>query len=100
MGSTNIGEALATLPSFRASSSPSNSTVGSNISPVNAGARIADLRGLGQSRTLVLVDSRRFAPSTSTGTVDLNLIPTLLIERADIVTGGASAAYGSDAVSG
>jgi iron complex outermembrane recepter protein len=100
MGSTNIGEALATLPSFRASSSPSNSVVGSNINPSNAGARIADLRGLGQSRTLVLVDSRRFAPSTSSGTVDLNLIPTLLIERADVVTGGASAAYGSDAVSG
>ncbi|MBO9581458.1 MAG: TonB-dependent receptor [Sphingobium sp.] len=100
MASTNIGEALATLPSFRASSSPSNSAVGSNISPVNAGARIADLRGLGQTRTLVLVNSRRFSPSTSTGTVDLNLLPTLLIERADIVTGGASAAYGSDAVSG
>lgn len=100
MGTTNIGEALATLPSFRASSSPSNSVVGSNISPVNAGARIADLRGLGQARTLVLVDSQRFSPSTSTGTVDLNLIPTLLIERVDVVTGGASAAYGSDAVSG
>ncbi|WP_404710451.1 TonB-dependent receptor domain-containing protein [Sphingomonas sp. MMS24-J13] len=100
MGSTNIGEALASLPSFRASSSPTNTTVGSNISPGNAGARIADLRGLGTTRTLVLVDSRRFAPSTSTGTVDLNLIPTLLIERADVVTGGASAAYGSDAVSG
>src|SRR5436305_803966 len=69
MGTTNIGEALATLPSFRASSSPSNSVVGSNISPVNAGARIADLRGLGQARTLVLVDSQRFSPSTSTGTV-------------------------------
>lgn len=100
MGSTNIGEALASLPSFRATSSPTNTTVGSNISPGNAGARIADLRGLGTTRTLVLVDSRRFAPSTSTGTVDLNLIPTLLIERADVVTGGASAAYGSDAVSG
>jgi iron complex outermembrane receptor protein len=100
MASTNIGEALATLPSFRASSSPSNSVVGSNISPANAGARIADLRGLGQPRTLVLVNSRRFAPSTSVGTVDLNLIPTLLINRAEVVTGGASAAYGSDAVSG
>ncbi|WP_168196145.1 TonB-dependent receptor domain-containing protein [Novosphingobium sp. EMRT-2] len=100
MASTNIGDALASLPSFRASSSPSNSVVGSNISPVNAGARIADLRGLGPTRTLVLVNNQRFAPSTSTGTVDLNLIPTLLIQRTDVVTGGASAAYGSDAVSG
>jgi outer membrane receptor protein involved in Fe transport len=99
-GSLNIGEALAQLPSFRATTTPANTAVGSNISPVNAGARIADLRGLGPSRTLVLVNSRRFTPSTSTGTVDLNLIPTLLVERADVVTGGASAAYGSDAVSG
>jgi len=100
MASPNIGEALAQLPAFRATTTPANSVVGSNISPVNAGARIADLRGLGPSRTLVLVNSRRFAPSTSTGTVDLNLIPTLLVSRAEIVTGGASAAYGSDAVSG
>ena len=99
-GATSIGEALAQMPAFRATSGPSNSAVGQNISPVNAGARIADLRGLGPARTLVLVDSRRFAPSTSTGTVDLNLIPTLLVSRAEIVTGGASAAYGSDAVSG
>lgn len=100
MASPSIGEALAQLPAFRSTTSPSNSVVGQNISPVNAGARIADLRGLGPSRTLVLVNSRRFAPSTSTGTVDLNLIPTLLVDRAEIVTGGASAAYGSDAVSG
>lgn len=100
MASPNVGEALAQLPAFRSTTSPANSVVGSNISPVNAGARIADLRGLGPSRTLVLVSGRRFAPSTSTGTVDLNLIPTLLVGSADIVTGGASAAYGSDAVSG
>lgn len=100
MASPNVGEALGQLPAFRSTTSPANSVVGSNISPVNAGARIADLRGLGPSRTLVLVNGRRFAPSTSTGTVDLNLIPTLLVSRADIVTGGASAAYGSDAVSG
>jgi iron complex outermembrane receptor protein len=92
----NIGEALAQLPSFRATSTPATQ----QIFPANAGARIADLRGLGASRTLVLVDSRRFTPSTSSGTVDLNLIPTPLIQRAEIVTGGASAAYGSDAVSG
>ena len=94
--SPTIGEALAKLPSFRATTSPATQ----QIFPANAGARIADLRGLGASRTLVLLDSRRFTPSTSSGTVDLNLIPTLLVQRAEVVTGGASAAYGSDAVSG
>jgi len=92
----SVGEALAQMPSFRSTNSPGTA----GIFPANAGARISDLRGLGPSRTLVLVDSRRFTPSTSTGTIDLNLIPTLLVERTDIVTGGASAAYGSDAVSG
>jgi outer membrane receptor protein involved in Fe transport len=100
MAAPNVGEALASLPSFRSTTSPNNTAVGQNISPVNAGARIADLRGLGTSRTLVLVNNRRFVPSTNTGTVDLNMIPTLLVQRAEVVTGGASAAYGSDAVSG
>ncbi|WP_160737024.1 TonB-dependent receptor domain-containing protein [Altericroceibacterium endophyticum] len=94
--SPTVGEALAQLPSFRPSSTPNTQ----NIFPGNAGARISDLRGLGPARTLVLVDSRRFTPSTSAGTIDLNLIPTLLIKSTEIVTGGASAAYGSDAVSG
>ncbi|MBU0876517.1 MAG: TonB-dependent receptor [Alphaproteobacteria bacterium] len=94
--SPTVGEALAQLPSFRPSSTPNTQ----NIFPANAGARISDLRGLGAARTLVLLDGRRFTPSTSTGTIDLNMIPTLLVRSAEIVTGGASAAYGSDAVSG
>ncbi len=64
------------------------------------GARVLDLRGLGPARTLVLVDNKRFVASTSQGTIDTNLIPSILIDRVDIVTGGASAAYGSDAVAG
>lgn len=93
---TTVGEALEQLPAYRPTTTPTTQ----NIFPANAGARIADLRGLGAARTLVLVNSQRFTPSTSAGTVDLNLIPTLLVNRAEIVTGGASAAYGSDAVSG
>ncbi|PZU61222.1 MAG: hypothetical protein DI547_02080 [Sphingobium sp.] len=62
----------------------------------NTGAAPIDLRGFGPGRTLTLVDGNRFA----SGTVDSNLIPVNLIERVDIVTGGASAAYGSDAVAG
>lgn len=93
---TNIGEALNELPSFRASTGPATTqNTGGNI-----GARVLDLRGLGASRTLVLVDGKRFVASTSQGTIDVNLIPTALIRRSDVVTGGASAAYGSDAVAG
>lgn len=63
------------------------------------GAATIDLRGLGSSRTLVLVDGRRFTPS-GVVTVDLNNIPPSMIESVEIITGGASAVYGADAVSG
>ncbi|MEH3106268.1 MAG: TonB-dependent receptor [Sphingomonas fennica] len=93
---TNVADALNQLPSFRASSGPGNvQSFGGNV-----GARVLDLRGLGAPRTLVLVDGRRFVPSTSEGTVDVNLIPSSLIQRTEVVTGGASAVYGSDAVAG
>jgi iron complex outermembrane recepter protein len=95
-GISHIGEALNELPSFRASVTPATvQNTGGNV-----GARILDLRGLGPERTLVLVDGKRFVPSTPRGTIDTNLIPSALIERVEVVTGGASAAYGSDAVAG
>ena len=59
-----------------------------------------DLRGLGPNRTLVLVDGERVPASATTGVVDLNTIPASLIDRIEVVTGGASAVYGSDAISG
>ena len=59
-----------------------------------------DLRGLGPSRTLVLVNGERVPASSTTGVVDLNTIPASLISRIEVVTGGASAVYGSDAISG
>jgi len=90
----NIGEVLTQLPSFRATTSPTTSTVFGNS------AFYADLRGLGAQRTLVLVDGRRFVPTSGTGLVDLNLIPSIMIQRSEVVTGGASAAWGSDAVAG
>ncbi len=93
---TNVGDALNQLPSFRATTGPATqANLGGNI-----GARLLDLRGLNPQRTLVLVDGRRFVPSTTQGTVDVNLIPSALVERTEVVTGGASAAYGSDAVAG
>ena len=66
----------------------------------NDGAATINLRGLGDVRTLVLLDGKRLPPFGTSGAVDINLIPPAIIERVDIVTGGASAVYGSDAVTG
>lgn len=91
----NPADLLNTLPAFRASTTPTVTTVSQEV-----GANYLDLRGLGISRTLTLVNGQRYAPSNITGQVDLNMIPTIMIQRIDVVTGGASAAYGSDAVAG
>ena len=75
-----------------------------NTSSVNngggSGVLAANLRGLGSTRTLTLVNGRRFVPANSGGDVDLGTIPDALIQRVDIITGGASAVYGSDAIAG
>jgi len=96
-GIPNIGDALNQLPSFRQVTSPATNLYRQTT---NTAARTMDLRGLGDSRTLVLVDGRRFVPSSELGTVDLNAVPSSLVERAEVVTGGASAAYGANAVAG
>jgi len=90
--------ALRDLPALSATSTSTRNPASGGAS--NGGASFLDLRGLGPNRTLTLVDGRRFVPATSTGLVDANLIPSALLERVDIVTGGGSAAYGSDAVAG
>ncbi len=74
--------------------------VTSTVNNGSGGAATVNLRGLGANRTLVLVDGKRQTPTSQTGTVDLNLIPPALIRSVEVVTGGASAVYGSDAVSG
>src|SRR5690606_32534206 len=66
----------------------------------NGGQNFINLRALGNTRTLTLVDGRRFVPANPTNLIDTNLIPQGLVDRVDVVTGGASAAYGSDAVGG
>ncbi len=74
---------------------------GAMISNGSTGTATVDLRGLGPSRTLVLIDSRRLMPGDpSAPSADLNFIPASLVERVDVLTGGASATYGADAVSG
>lgn len=98
-GATNLGDALNELPSFRATQTPATSGLNATASNY-IGGRILDLRGLGAVRTLTLVDGKRFVPSTTQATVDTNMIPSILLSRAEVVTGGASAVYGSDAVSG
>lgn len=95
-GQSNVADALNELPSFRPAQTPQGSSNRSQI----AGSNFVDLRGLGSSRTLLLVDGKRFVPSAGTGQVDLNNIPSILIDRTEVVTGGASASYGSDAVAG
>ncbi len=76
---------------------------GNTVTSNNAGGEdfaTIDLRGLGPGRTLVLIDGERVPGGSTTGVVDINTIPAGLLERIEVVTGGASAVYGSDAISG
>ncbi|MBU0825096.1 MAG: TonB-dependent receptor plug domain-containing protein, partial [Alphaproteobacteria bacterium] len=96
-GDVSLGDALNDLPSLRSTFSQGNSTrfIGT------AGLNILDLRGLGTARTLVMVNGKRHITALPGDyLVDVNTIPVDLLERVDIVTGGNSAIYGSDAVAG
>ena len=97
---SDIGDEIRQLPMMGTSVSPQNGMNSGQISGANAGTDTVDLRNLGVSRTLVLIDSQRTVQSNITGEDDLGTIPTSLVARIDIVTGGASAAWGSDAVAG
>ncbi|WP_421934918.1 TonB-dependent receptor domain-containing protein [Phenylobacterium sp.] len=85
---------LNTLPQVN----PSGTTTSNN--PGNGGQSNIDLRGLGANRNVVLVDGRRPMVSANNLTVDLNTIPQALIESIEVITGGAGAAYGADAIAG
>jgi iron complex outermembrane receptor protein len=74
--------------------------IGQNTNNGTAGGATIDLRGLGSNRTLVLVNGRRIVPFNLAGVVDTNSVPLALISRVDSLTGGASVAYGADAVAG
>jgi outer membrane receptor protein involved in Fe transport len=93
-GTVNTEELINTLPQIIP-----GVTITSNNPSLN-GFATADLRGLGPGRTLVLVNGRRANPSSASGLVDLNTIPASLIERIEVISGGASAVYGADAVAG
>jgi len=93
-----ISDVINEMPAMRVSRSAAGSgRVADQQSGVQA---LTDLRGLGDVRTLTLVNGHRHVGTVSTGSFDTNMIPVGLIDRVDVVTGGASAAYGSDAVAG
>lgn len=96
-GVNEISEALAELPSI----TPALTSETSQASTQSSGQSTISLRNLGSSRTLTLIDGRRTVGNTSTGsTISLDTIPDAFIERIEVITGGASAVYGSDAVTG
>ena len=97
-GAINLQELILKSPVF---GTPGISRTNSNFITSSVGVATVDLRNLGSDRTLVLVNGRRYvAGQSGSATVDLNTIPTDFIDRVEVLTGGASASYGSDAVGG
>jgi len=94
----DVLEVLNQIPQFRATTQTQGSD---RLSLSQSGVQgLVDLRGLGATRTLTLVDGQRFVGGNLAGLVDTNLLPVSLLDQVEVVTGGASAAYGSDAVAG
>jgi iron complex outermembrane recepter protein len=99
LGLVSVADVIDQIPQNSNFTSAANVGLGN----FNIGAQFANLRGLDPffgTRTLTLVDSQRVVPTSAGGAVDLNIVPSIMIDRVDVVTGGASAAYGSDAVAG
>jgi outer membrane receptor protein involved in Fe transport len=94
----SLMDALDQLPQFMNSLTVEDAGGSTWVS--TGGQSVVNMRGLEPQRTLVLLNGRRIVPSNHLGTVDINQFPQALIERTEVVTGGASAAYGSDAVAG
>lgn len=97
-GTVNVADILRGVPSFGVSGlTPTNS----NFLTQGAGISTLELRNLGEDRTLVLVNGRRYVSgSAGNSYVDFNTIPTDMVERVEVITGGSSAIYGSDALAG
>lgn len=94
----NLSDFVNQMPSVTGGSTSGNSS--GSLSSGLAGINSVNLRGLGAGRTLVLIDGQRSVSSAMSGVVDVNTVPQDLVERVEVVTGGASAQYGSDAVGG
>ena len=95
----SVAAALQQLPVFQNSLGQNTGTGGGNGGP-NGAANAPNIRSLGLYRTLTLFDGKRLQPSTDTGLVTIDMFPQMLLQRVDVVTGGVSAVYGSDAISG
>ena len=95
----NIEDAVRNLPQVQSPPASFGASQGGG-SPGQAGLNLVNLRNLGTTRTLILFDSQRVVVSNLTGGVDISTLPSAVVQRVDIVTGGASAAWGSDAVAG
>ena len=99
-----VADQLNDLPQFAGSrgqlTNPGGGSQGTSSAATNPAANVLNLRNMGYTRTLILFDGHRLAPTAPDGTVDTNMIPQMLLKRVDVVTGGASAVYGSDAVTG
>lgn len=96
---SNLPDGLNQLPQFSGSRSESqNNQIGTAISP--SAGNYLNLRNLGFVRSLVLLDGQRIPPTSYEGMVDTNVVPQALVQRIDVVTAGASATYGSDALTG
>lgn len=92
-GTINAEEILREVPGVVPS-------IGANVNNGNGGFSYINLRGVGSNRNIVLIDGNRYAPSELVGRFDLNNIPLAMVERIDVLTGGASTTYGADALSG
>ncbi|MEY4761364.1 MAG: hypothetical protein RLZZ200_1220 [Pseudomonadota bacterium] len=100
MSPGTVMDAMAQLPQFYGNSSVANFNYASNTFLTSSGGGSLNLRGIGAKRTLTLLDGRRVVPSTIYGGPDVNLFPEAVLKSVETVTGGASAAYGTDAVAG
>lgn len=109
LGIVNVGDMMSQMPanvgSYTPTAKPGGNGGDNQSFPLNVfnGSNLANLRGLNPSygsRTLTLVDSRRHVPTNQGDGVDLNMIPTIIVDRMEVVTGGASASYGSGAIAG
>src|SRR5258708_22212823 len=99
-GQPSLDRVIGQMPQFEAAQGAAEVGDVQGSVGFGGGASYSDLRGVGRNRSLVLMDSRRLMPSTPDGSIDLNTIPTAMIDNLEVITGGASTAYWADAVAG
>ncbi len=95
-GPATLEQSLNALPQFQATQGSQTSAIAGG----SGGRANANLRGLGSERTLILFDGRRLQPSDTSGAIDQNTVPSALVSSVEVITGGASAVYGSDDIAG